>query len=75
MTRLALLLALVPSIALAGLPSEIEDRPAEPQTLSQVAVPCLRAKDDDRYVVTWEIRNSVTGERRSVGSQEVRLRC
>lgn len=75
MTRFALLLALFPSIALAGLPSEVEDGPPEPRALSQVAVPCLRAKDDERYVVTWEIRNTVTGERRSVGSQEVRLRC
>ena len=75
MTRLSMLLALVPSIALAELSSETEDHPTEPSALSQVAVPCLRQKDDRQYVVTWEIRNTVTGERRSVGSQEVRLRC
>jgi hypothetical protein len=75
MNKIALILAVVPSIALADLPPDIDDRPAEPPALSQVAVPCLREKDERGYVVTWEIRNTVTGERKSVGSQEVRQIC
>ncbi|MGQ2968895.1 MAG: hypothetical protein ACT6RF_09120 [Allorhizobium sp.] len=75
MIRLSLLLAILPSIAWADLSSEVEDHPSEPPALSRVAVPCLRQKDARQYVVTWAIRNTVTGERHSVGSQEVRLRC
>ena len=75
MIRFITLLAILPSTALAGLPPEAEVSPAEPPALSHVAVPCLRQKDERRHVVTWEIRNTVTGERRNVGSQEVWLRC
>ncbi len=73
--RALVLAAFIPSIASGELAPDIEDRPTERSVLSQVAVPCLREKDEQRYVVSWEIRNTVTGERLSVGSQEVRLRC
>jgi hypothetical protein len=73
--RALMLFAAMPSIAMAELSADIdEDRP-EPPALSTVAVPCLREGEERRYVVTWEIRNTVTGEVRSVDSQEVRLRC
>ena len=75
MIRFALLLLALPSVALAGLPSDVKDHQPEPPALAKVAVPCLREKDERRYVVTWEIRNTETGERWNVGSQEVRLRC
>lgn len=70
-----LLLAVWPSLSLAELVADVDDRPSEPPALSQIAVPCLREREDRRYVVTWEIRNTVTGDVRSVDSQEVRLRC
>lgn len=73
--RALILLAAVPSIALAELVADVDDRPSEPPALLQTAVPCLREKEGRRYVVTWQIRNTVTGEVRSVDSQEVRLRC
>lgn len=74
MPALILLLGL-PSIAAAELSPVLDERRPEPPALSTVAVPCLREDEDRRYVVTWEIRNTVTGEVRSVDSQEVRLRC
>lgn len=74
MRALVLVLAL-PSIALAELQPDLDEGPAEPPALSQVSVPCLRDERDRRVVVAWWIEDSRTGERRAVGSQEVRLRC
>jgi hypothetical protein len=73
--RALIIFAAMPSIALAELVADVDDQPSEPPALSQIAVPCLREREERRYVVTWEIRNTVTGEVRSVDSQEVRLRC
>jgi hypothetical protein len=73
--RALILLAAMPSIAMAELAADIDEDWPEPPALSTVAVPCLREYEERRYVVTWEIRNTVTGEVRSVDRQEVRLRC
>jgi hypothetical protein len=43
--------------------------------LSQFRVPCLQPREVERHVVSWWIEDKRTGERRAVGSQEVRLRC
>lgn len=75
MIRFVLLAIALPTVAVAGLPTDVTDRPPEPPALAKVAVPCLRDREERRYLVTWEIRNTETGERRDVGSQEVRLRC
>lgn len=64
-----------PSIALAGLPSDPTEPPHERLALEKISVPCLRKEGERRYVVTWWIEDKLTGERRAVGSQEVRLRC
>lgn len=73
--RLIAILLAFSCLSAASPPHGLDQPQPRPHPFSSVAVPCLRPKDDRRYVVTWEIRNTVTGERRSVGSQEVRLRC
>lgn len=73
--RALILVVAMPSIALAELVADVDDQPSKSPALSQIAVPCLREREERRYVVTWEIRNTVTGEVRSVDRQEVRLRC
>lgn len=67
------LAALSALLVSAAYPPEPEEKPTLPP--AQVAAPCLRDESEKRYVVTWEIHNTQTGERRNIGSQEVRLRC
>lgn len=73
--RTLLLLAAMSSIAHAKLPPRIEEPRQVRHALASVPVPCLSDERDRRVVVTWWIEDKVTGERRSVGSREVRQRC
>lgn len=66
---------LFPSIALAELPSKMPDEEPTRPGLMVIAAPCLQPKQERQYVVSWWIENPKTGERRAVGSQDVRLRC
>lgn len=72
---LALALAALPSLVLAKASSAPEPERAARPHLPQVSVPCLQPKQELRYVVTWWIENTRTGERRDVSAQEVRRRC
>ncbi|MBA4797003.1 MAG: hypothetical protein H2043_06345 [Rhizobiales bacterium] len=73
--RTLMFLAVMSSIAHAELSPRIEGPRQHRQALALVPVPCLRDARDRRVVVTWWIENKATGERRSVGSREVRQRC
>lgn len=72
---LAVLACLFSTGAEAELSSRVDEPRRDRQALASVPVPCLRDERDRRVVVTWWIENKVTGERRSVGSREVRQRC
>lgn len=69
------LACLFSSVAEAELSSRVDEPPHQGKALASVPVPCLRDGRDRRVVVTWWIENKVTGERRSVGSREIRQRC
>lgn len=71
----ALLCCLVSTTARAELPPRIQEPREDRQALASVPVPCLHDERERRVVVTWWIENKLTGERRAVGSREVRLRC
>lgn len=67
------LLSVTPAVA--DLPiDQMEDQERRP-SLEQVATPCLMPKAERPYIVTWWIEDKRTGDRRSPGAQEVRLRC
>lgn len=68
-------LAAMSSMAHAELSSRVDEPRHLRLALAAVPVPCLRDERERRVVVTWWIENKVTGERRSVGSREVRQRC
>ena len=68
------LLLLLPSAAVAALPSEIRESDEKSVATAQ-SVPCLRVKRKEAYVVRWVIIDKKTGEKRNPGSQEVRQRC
>lgn len=72
---LPVLSCLFSSVAQAELPSRVDEPRERGQALASVPVPCLRDERDRRLLVTWWVENKTTGERRSVGSREVRQRC
>ena len=73
--RSILLSLLLPSIAFAGIPAEVDDdRPAR-TSINALPAPCLDTQRERGFVVTWWIEDRATGTRRAAGSQEVRLRC
>lgn len=72
---LAVLACLCSSVAQAELSSRVDEPRRDRQALASVPVPCLRDERDRRVVVTWWIENKATGERRNVGSREIRQRC
>lgn len=74
MRKLAALLLVVPTAAMAALPEDVDDPPEKKVIVAQ-PVPCLRDDRDKRYTVRWVIQNLKTGEIRDVGSQDVRQRC
>lgn len=69
------LLLLTTTPALADLPPTQSEHHERTAPLEQVAKPCLRPQEPPSYLVTWWIENTETGERRSIGSRDVRLRC
>lgn len=69
------LMLLTATSAQADLPPHQPRYEPRPPALEQVAAPCLRPDREKRYVVTWWIEDKATGEKRAVGSQEVRQRC
>lgn len=69
------LIFLTATSAYADLPPRQSRHESQPPALEQVAAPCLLPDREKRYVVTWWIDDKATGEKRAVGSQEVRQRC
>lgn len=74
MKAVVALLLVLPSAAVAALPTQVEERD-EPPAITAQSVPCLRVKREDSYVVRWVIVDKRTGEKRNPGSQEVRQSC
>lgn len=68
------LLLILPSAAVAALPTQVKEQD-DPPAITAQSLPCLRVKRKDSYVVRWVIVDKQTGKKRNPGSQEVRQRC